>query len=84
MLALRFETGAVESRGERCTGRMGGFESPVCVLCVGDCLAVPFDLEMAGCFLEEGRAGEGVDVEFGLWRHGCFCRGHGWVKMVGC
>ena len=41
---------------------MGGFEDPVCVFGVGYYLVMPFDLKMAGGFLEEGRAGEGVDV----------------------
>ena len=44
------------------TGWMGGFEDPVCVFGVGYYLVMPFDLEMAGGFLEEGRAGEGVHV----------------------
>ena len=41
---------------------MGSFEDPICVFGVGYYLVMPFDLEMAGGFLEERRAGEGVDV----------------------
>ena len=51
------------------TRRMGRLEDPVRVFGVGDGLVPPFDLEVAGCLLEQGRSGETVDVEFGLWRH---------------
>lgn len=52
----------VGGRGGEFTGWVGGFEDPVCVFSVGYYLVVPFDLEMAGGFLDEGRAGEGVDI----------------------
>ena len=57
--------------GVELTGRVGGFEDPVCVFGVGDCGVVPFDLEVARCFFEEGWAGKGVDVEFRFGGHGC-------------
>ena len=53
-----------EEEGEEglLTRWMGSFEDPVCVFGVGYYLVMPFDLEMAGGFLEERRAGEGMDV----------------------
>ena len=45
------------------------FEDPVCVFGVGDEEVVPLDLEVAGRFLEERRAGEAFDVEFGFGWH---------------
>lgn len=47
------------------TWRMGGLKDPVGVLCVCDQFVVPFDLEVAGCLLEERWTGEVVDVELG-------------------
>ena len=47
------------------------FKNPVGVLGISDGLVPPFDLEVTGCLLEEGRSGEVVHVEFGLWRHYC-------------
>lgn len=60
-------SGALEGmggRGERglCTGWMGRFKDPVCIFGVGYYLVMPFNLEMAGGFLEERGPGEGVDV----------------------
>lgn len=37
-------------------------EYPVGVLGVGDCVVIPFDLEVAWGLFEERRAGEGVHV----------------------
>lgn len=48
---------------------MGRLEDPVGVLGVGDGLAPPFDLDVAGCLFEEWWSGKAVHVEFGLWRH---------------
>ena len=51
------------------TGRMGRREDPVGVFGVGDGLAAPFDLDVAGGLFEDGWSGEAVHVEFGLWGH---------------
>ncbi len=47
------------------TWRMGGLEDPVGILCVCDQFIVPFDLEVAGCLLEERWTRKVVDVELG-------------------
>lgn len=47
------------------------FQNPVGVFGISNCLVPPFDLEVTGGLFEEGRAGEAVHVEFGLWRHCC-------------
>lgn len=46
-----------------------GFEDPVCIFCVSDCLASPFDLKMAWRLFEKWGTGKGMDVELGLGRH---------------
>ena len=48
---------------------MGRLEDPVGVLGVGDGLAPPFDLDVAGCLFEEWWPGEAMQGEIGLWRH---------------
>ena len=48
---------------------MSRLEDPVGVSGVGDGLAPPFDLDVAGCLFEEWWSGKAVHVEFGLWRH---------------
>lgn len=58
-----------ERGGDTHTGWMCGFENPVCVLGVCYDLVVPFDLEMARGLFEQGRAGEGVYVDFGFGWH---------------
>lgn len=67
------------------TGRMRRLQHPVAISGIGDCLPMPFYKEVARGFLEEGRAREGVDVEFGFGRHGCGCL-EGWrlwrIEMV--
>lgn len=64
------------------TGRMGSFEDPVGLVCVCDYLVLPFYLDVAGDFFEEGWAGEVVDVEFGFGRHGWWGCWRGWGEVV--
>ena len=51
------------------TGWMCCLKDPVGVFRISDGLIVPFDLQMARGFLEEGRAGEGVHVQLWFWWH---------------
>lgn len=74
-MLLREKSGCKRSDA---TWRMSSFEHPVCVFGVCDGLASPFDLQMTVRLLEEGRAGEEVDVEHWFGRHG----GHGLSMIV--
>jgi hypothetical protein len=53
----------------RLTRRMSSFQHPICVFRLSNDLAVPFNLEMAGCFLQERRSGKVVNIESGFGRH---------------
>ena len=53
----------------RITRCVRGLKHPICLSSVGNEMSVPFDLEVSWGFLEEGRARERVDVEFGFGRH---------------
>lgn len=48
---------------------MVGFQHPIRIFCMRDCLAVPFDLQMAGCFLEQRWTRKILDIEFRFWWH---------------
>ncbi len=66
----------MKREGESCPREIVGrwvasFQNPVGVIGFSDRLGPPFDLEVARCLFEEGRARKIVHVEFGLWRHSC-------------
>lgn len=63
-------TWIVYRRG-KLTGRMRRLKNPIGILGVSDCLAPPFDLEVAGCLFKEWWPRETVHVEFGFHGHSC-------------
>lgn len=66
----RLYEGNLDGRGRKIVcWRMMSLECPVCVLCVSYQMAIPFDLQVPRCLLQERRPWEGLDVELCLGRH---------------
>lgn len=55
--------------GGKRTGGMIRFQNPVRIFGICDSLSLPFDLQVAGCFLEERGSRKVLDVQLGFWWH---------------